>query len=82
MLNFPAQSNDAWAPSSVMMDGVISILGFTHNLKPKHMVGQMFQQGALLELPCSCPLTLDLRGRILVYSSQYDPFQPSSIPRL
>lgn len=82
MLNLPAQSSDAWPPSSVMMDGVISILGFTQNLKPKHMVGQMFQQGALFELPCSCPLTLDLRGRILMYSSRQDPFQPSSIPRL
>lgn len=38
MLNFSALFNDACLPGSVMIDGVISILGFTQNLKPEHMV--------------------------------------------
>lgn len=44
LLNFSAQFNDACLPSAVMMDGVISILVSTPNLKPKHMVWQMLQQ--------------------------------------
>lgn len=72
-LNFFAQFNDACPPSSVMMDGVISILVSTLNLKPKHMVWQMFHQWALLDLPCRCSLTLDLHDRILIFKLQYNP---------
>lgn len=58
-LNFSAQFTDACLPSSGMMDGVISILGFAQNLTPKHMAWQMFQQWALFDLPCRCPFTLE-----------------------
>ena len=67
LVNFCVQPNDACPPSSVMMDGVISILVSTRNLRPKHMAWQMFQQWALFDLPCRCSLTLDFQERILIY---------------
>lgn len=68
--NFSVQCNDACPRSSVMMDEVISILVSTLNLKPKHMVWQMFQQRALFDSPCRCPLILDLHERTLIYMFQ------------
>lgn len=77
--NFSVQSNDTCPRSSVVMDGVISILVSTLNLTPKHMVWQMFQQWALFDLPCRCPLILDLRERILIYNLQFNSFTSSKV---
>lgn len=68
--NFSVQCSDACARSSVMMDEVTSILVSTLNPKSKHMVRQMFQQWALFDSPCRCPLILDLHERILIYMFQ------------
>ena len=75
LVNFSVQPNDACPPSPVMMDGVISILVSTLNLRPKHMVWQMFQQWVLFDLSCRCPPTPDLHERILIYKLQPNPFQ-------
>lgn len=82
-LNFSVQSNDACPPSSVMTDGVISILVSTLNLKPKHMVWQMFQQWALFDLPYRCPLILALRERTLICKLQSNPcFNSFTFPKV